>query len=460
MAHDVFVSYSNKDKPVADAVVAGLESKSIRCWIAPRDVTPGELYGDDIVKAIRLSRVMVVILSGNSNQSPQVKMEVERAIANEVVIIPFRIEEVQLTGAMELFLSGPHWLDALTPPLENQIEKLGRTIQLFLSDGDTSQLEELLTEPVSEPRPPAAIRRWRPGLLAAVLFAAVAVVAVVVVRFAVIRHWIDEVPSAVLVPPTATALLARPSATCTPTETWQPRDPSPTPEPAAPAPQATPTESAPSAPPSVGDSVCPERIGFGETIRCAIDSPAQMDTYTFAAEAGDEVLVRMSRESGDLRPGIRVYDADGAEVCQASGLSTAEIGNCTLEGGGEVSILTFDTGATRTGDYYLYLQRLSRPGRSEPIGFGQTLRGTITSPAQMDTYTFAAEAGDEVLVRISRESGDLRPGIRVYDADGAEVCQASDLSTAEIGSCTLEGGGEVSILTFDTGATRTGDYYL
>jgi hypothetical protein len=40
MAHDVFISYSSKDKPTADAACAILESKGIRCWIAPRDILP------------------------------------------------------------------------------------------------------------------------------------------------------------------------------------------------------------------------------------------------------------------------------------------------------------------------------------------------------------------------------------------------------------------------------------
>ena len=44
MAHQVFISYAYKDKPVADAVCAVLESEAIRCWIAPRDVLPGADY--------------------------------------------------------------------------------------------------------------------------------------------------------------------------------------------------------------------------------------------------------------------------------------------------------------------------------------------------------------------------------------------------------------------------------
>ena len=38
MAHDVFISYSRKDKPVADGVVARLENKGIRCWIVQRNI--------------------------------------------------------------------------------------------------------------------------------------------------------------------------------------------------------------------------------------------------------------------------------------------------------------------------------------------------------------------------------------------------------------------------------------
>src|SRR6516164_3478420 len=43
---DVFVSYSSKDKHIADAAVATLEAKGIRCWIAPRDIVPGKEWSE------------------------------------------------------------------------------------------------------------------------------------------------------------------------------------------------------------------------------------------------------------------------------------------------------------------------------------------------------------------------------------------------------------------------------
>ncbi|MBS3753286.1 MAG: toll/interleukin-1 receptor domain-containing protein [Anaerolineales bacterium] len=55
---DVFVSYSTKDKEVADAVVSAHEKAGVRCWYAPRDVEPGADWADSITKAIHQCRMM------------------------------------------------------------------------------------------------------------------------------------------------------------------------------------------------------------------------------------------------------------------------------------------------------------------------------------------------------------------------------------------------------------------
>src|SRR5438067_13679162 len=133
MAHDVFVSYSSKDKPVADAVCATLEGQRIRCWVAPRDVLPGLPYGEAIVDAIEGSRILVLVFSASANASPQVMREVERAVSRGLPIIPLRIEAVQPSKSLEYFISAPHWLDALTPPLAKHLQVLGETVQLLLS---------------------------------------------------------------------------------------------------------------------------------------------------------------------------------------------------------------------------------------------------------------------------------------------------------------------------------------
>lgn len=181
-AHDIFVSYSANDKPVADAIVARLEQAGIRCWVAPRDIVPGQVWGGAIVRAIETARLMVVVLSGASNESRQVIREVERAVANDVVVVPFRIESMEPTGAMAYFLAAEHWLDAMSPPLESHISRLVSIAQALLGSMSPAQghAPGTVAEPVSPPVQPApgAAPRARPRALitavVAVAFLAVA----------------------------------------------------------------------------------------------------------------------------------------------------------------------------------------------------------------------------------------------------------------------------------------------
>ena len=168
MAHDVFISYSVKDKPYADAVCATLESKGVRCWIAPRDVLPGSNFGGAIIAGLNSSRILVLVFSANSNRSQQVMREVERAVSKGLAIIPFRIEDVPLSEDLEYFLSTPHWLDALTPPLEKHLHHLADTVQLLLSREDeaAAKQEDELPTIVAAPEAPTSAANLNPHIAA------------------------------------------------------------------------------------------------------------------------------------------------------------------------------------------------------------------------------------------------------------------------------------------------------
>jgi hypothetical protein len=132
LAHDVFISYSHIDKSAADAACATLEAVGIRCWIAPRDISPGAEWGETIIDAINSARVMVLIFSSNTNESRQVRREVERAVGEGVTIMPIRIEQAAPTRSLAYFMAGVHWLDALTPPLEQHLQRLAVSIKALL----------------------------------------------------------------------------------------------------------------------------------------------------------------------------------------------------------------------------------------------------------------------------------------------------------------------------------------
>jgi hypothetical protein len=155
VAFDVFISYASKDKVVADAVCARLESAGIRCWIAPRDIVAGRSYGEAIIEAIHVTKVMVLVFSSNANASGHIPKEVERAVSSGLAILPFRIEDVAPGKSLDYFIGSVHWLDAMSPPMEKHLDNLAATVQKLLP--------EMAADP-SARSVPSTIWRSAPGI--------------------------------------------------------------------------------------------------------------------------------------------------------------------------------------------------------------------------------------------------------------------------------------------------------
>jgi TIR domain len=170
MAHDIFISYSSNDKPVADAVCATFEAHGMRCWIAPRDVPPGAAWGAAIVDAIQNSRVMVLIFSESANASGQIAREVERAADYGVTIVPIRVEDVAPAQSLQYFLSNIHWLDALSPPLERRLQEIAAKIKPMLEQksmaGPTIQAGRKLSADGNYSKQTDSNKRWLLSLIA------------------------------------------------------------------------------------------------------------------------------------------------------------------------------------------------------------------------------------------------------------------------------------------------------
>ncbi|MBN1637639.1 MAG: toll/interleukin-1 receptor domain-containing protein [Ignavibacteriales bacterium] len=149
MEHLVYISYSTKDSEVTKKIVKYLEEAGVKCWMAPRDILPGIDWAKSIIDGIVTSKLMLLIFSKNSNESPQVLREVERAVNRQIPIMPFRIEEAPMSGSMEYFISSHHWFDAFDSPLETYLDdlaiKIGRVLDvpINLSTKDKGQKVEV-----------------------------------------------------------------------------------------------------------------------------------------------------------------------------------------------------------------------------------------------------------------------------------------------------------------------------
>ena len=134
---DVFVSYSHKNKKVADAIVFAMEEHKIKCWYAPRDVLPGNSWAASITDAIEQTKIFVLVYTEDSNQSRQVTNEVTLAVKEGKTVIPFRLTDSDMNDELEYYLSSVHWLDAMDPPLSRNIRVLTEKVLSILKiDGE------------------------------------------------------------------------------------------------------------------------------------------------------------------------------------------------------------------------------------------------------------------------------------------------------------------------------------
>ena len=145
---DVFISYSTKNKNIADAVVSDLEENGIRCWYAPRDILPGEEWVTAIQNALEASKVLVLIYTSESNQSKQVMNEIALAFNHGLTIVPFRLTEDPMSSELEYYLTRVHWLDAVEKPLKKNITALREYVSLIINtpEGETPDLSKMKQE--------------------------------------------------------------------------------------------------------------------------------------------------------------------------------------------------------------------------------------------------------------------------------------------------------------------------
>ncbi len=140
---DVFISYNSSDKHVADAVCHYLEERKLKCFIASRNITPPDWAGS-ITRAIEHSKAFVVIISRRSILSNEVAKEITLATRVSNYIFPFRVDDVEMDDRMSYHLSAFHWIDAITPPMEQRILELTDRIRASLESEDANYGDAVL----------------------------------------------------------------------------------------------------------------------------------------------------------------------------------------------------------------------------------------------------------------------------------------------------------------------------
>src|SRR5580698_4337810 len=134
----IFISHSSRDRQMAQTISAALERRGYRCWISSRDIGPGENFQEAIVHAIRGSRVMVLVFTGNANNSNEIKKEMALASQNNLAVIPLRVEDVVPNDAFAYEFATRQWIDTFDN-WEHAIERLSGQLSMVLRGGTVAE---------------------------------------------------------------------------------------------------------------------------------------------------------------------------------------------------------------------------------------------------------------------------------------------------------------------------------
>ncbi|MCY3410000.1 MAG: BspA family leucine-rich repeat surface protein [Candidatus Heimdallarchaeota archaeon] len=140
---EVFISFSSKDKKLAEEVFRTIDKK-YRVWISTQSIDAGENYANQIIDAIDSSKVFVLLISKHSIQSRHVETELERGFSKRKEIIPVMLEEITIPRSWEYYLSTSQWKRAHEKPKKEWIAEILSSIHQKLGKSVDEEIDELM----------------------------------------------------------------------------------------------------------------------------------------------------------------------------------------------------------------------------------------------------------------------------------------------------------------------------
>jgi TIR domain len=157
-----FISHASIDAELAQQLCAAIENGGVHCWIAPRDILPGQPWSESIVEGIEGCSAFVLLATGTSVLSRDVMIEVERAHRLDRPIYTVMVDQPHLSREITYYLTRLQWLESSEGGINQAGSRLSEVLQ------GTKRWEAVST-------PPSLSRRIRStlpsfaGALAAVL---------------------------------------------------------------------------------------------------------------------------------------------------------------------------------------------------------------------------------------------------------------------------------------------------
>lgn len=197
----------------------------------------------------------------------------------------------------------------------------------------------------------------------------------------------------------------------------------------------------------------------GGTVSGAIGMAGGLDSHVFAANAGENVWLRIvDTGNSDFQPKMTVYGPGGTLIGSDYDSDVGKL-EFTIASSGTHTVVVSDAVGTHTGTYTLYHVRVPGANEGGQLINGGAGAGTIDL-GDLDSYTFTANAGESIWMRIANTGSSVfQPKVTLYDPAGARVASGYSSQVGDVTYTPLISGVHTVVVS-DTVGTHAGDYKL
>lgn len=180
MSH-IYISYSRRDRAIAEQIAATLQDAQYQTWVDFRDIQSGELWRERIMEAIAAADAYLVLISPASTESQWLQNELTFALSRNKIIIPVMVERAPLPPELARF----QYIDA-TENREAALQLIIQALEASVGLPALQRARQTGTFPQAAAPAPAMALPQRGGLPPRWLWIAVAGVGVLLVALFVV----------------------------------------------------------------------------------------------------------------------------------------------------------------------------------------------------------------------------------------------------------------------------------
>ncbi len=186
-------------------------------------------------------------------------------------------------------------------------------------------------------------------------------------------------------------------------------------------------------------------LSFGALITGELNNNNPRAVYTFSGRRGEVVRLSVRATSGDLDPIMSVFDSRGNILFwrdDANGTRDIDY-TLTLESNERYFVVIGRFGhalGSTNGAYELLLERIGViSAAGSTLRYGDSVQNTISNLQPQVYYTFQAQAGDIINIRMERNSGTLDPYLQVVNSEAFVIADNDDAPSAGTNNAAIEG---------------------